>query len=110
MDNYYRILGVKDFASLEEIKIAHRKLAMKFHPDVNDGDKFFEEKFKEIQIAYERLSDSNYRDRYDKVLKISLQNSNPNFMPPTKPIPDQRVRRASPYIYEKGRFIKRRRF
>ena len=46
MDNYYKILGVVNFASLDEIKMAYRKLSKKLHPDVNDGDKFFEEKFK----------------------------------------------------------------
>jgi len=50
MTNCYKVLGVKDFASPEEIKIAYRKLCKKFHPDVNDGDKFFEERFKEIQM------------------------------------------------------------
>ena len=69
MDNYYKILGVKDFASLDEIKTAYRKLSMKFHPDVNDGDKFFEERFKEIQNAYEILTDSNRKRMHDAKLR-----------------------------------------
>ncbi len=114
MDNYYKILGVKDFASLDEIKIAYKKLAKKLHPDVNNGDKFFEEKFKEIQIAHEILSDSNHRDIYDENLKRGFQNIPPNFKTPSKEetkntSSSPRVKRASPYIFEKGRFIKRRR-
>jgi curved DNA-binding protein CbpA len=69
MDNYYRILGVKDFASLDEIKIAYRKLSKKFHPDVNEGDTFFEERFKEIQYAYEVLDDSDKKIKYDAELR-----------------------------------------
>lgn len=71
MTNYYKILGVKDFASLEEIKTAYRKLSKKFHPDVNDGDKFFEERFKEIQEAYEKLTNSRQKEIFDGDLKKS---------------------------------------
>ena len=115
MDNYYKILGVKDFAPLDEIKVAYRKLAMKLHPDVNDGDKFFEEKFKELQVAYEVLSDSNLRNTYDENLKRSFQNTSPNLKTSQKEetkntSSSQRIKRQSPYIYEKGRFIKRKRF
>lgn len=115
MDNYYKILGVMNFASLDEIKIAYKKLAMKLHPDVNDGDKFFEEKFKELQLAYETLSDFNSRASYDENLKRSFQNINPNLKTSQKEETkntslSQRMRRQSPYIYEKGRWIKRRRF
>jgi curved DNA-binding protein CbpA len=69
MTNYYKILGVHDFASNSEIKTAYRKLSKKFHPDVNQGDKFFEERFKEIQSAYEFLCDSIKRQRLDEFLK-----------------------------------------
>mgnify|MGYP001244710124 CR=1 FL=1 len=84
MDNYYKILGVKNFASLDEIKTAYRKLSKKFHPDLNDGDKFFEEKFKELQFVYETLSEANRRNIYDanlkefyrliQILKIQIRN------------------------------------
>lgn len=84
MDNYYKIIGVKNFASLDEIKNAYRKLSKKFHPDVNNGDKFFEEKFKELQLVYETLSDLNRRNIYDanlkefyrliQILKLQLKN------------------------------------
>src|SRR5258708_3627824 len=110
MGNYYKILEVKNFASFEEIKTAHRKLAMKFHPDKNDGDKISEEKFKEIQIAYEILSDLNSRSRYDEILIRSLQNNNLNLNISSKTPQGQRPRRESPYVFEKGRWRKRWRF
>ena len=65
MKNYYEVLGVSNSADLEEIKKAYRKLSKKFHPDKNDGDSFFENKFKEINEAYEILSDSEKRKVYD---------------------------------------------
>lgn len=69
MLNCYKILGVKDFSSLDEIKTAYRKLSKKFHPDVNDGDKFFEEKFKELQNAYEILTDTAQKKIHDERLR-----------------------------------------
>ncbi len=64
--DYYEILGVNKAASGTEIKAAYRKLAMQFHPDRNPGDHQAEEKFKEAAEAYEILSDSNKRARYDQ--------------------------------------------
>ena len=64
--DYYKTLGVARTASGEEIKKAHRKLARKFHPDLNPGDKKSEEKFKEIQQAYDVLSDEDKRKKYDQ--------------------------------------------
>jgi len=65
MKNHYQTLGIKRDTSTVDIKIAYRKLALKFHPDKNDGDKYFEERFKEIQEAYEILHDVNKKVRYD---------------------------------------------
>ncbi|MBK7808488.1 MAG: J domain-containing protein [Saprospiraceae bacterium] len=65
MKDYYYILGVNENASQNEIKAAYRKLSKKFHPDVNDGDKFFESRFKDINEAYEILSDEMQRIIYD---------------------------------------------
>lgn len=65
MKNHYQTLGIKRDASNDDIKKAYRKLAQKFHPDKNDGDKFFEERFKEIQEAYEILSDLYEKGKYD---------------------------------------------
>jgi len=63
--DYYEILGVSRTADEKEIKAAYRKLARKNHPDVNPGDKAAEERFKDISEAYEVLSDSDKRQKYD---------------------------------------------
>ncbi len=65
--DYYKILGVERSASDQEIKKAYRKLAMKYHPDRNQGDKLSEDKFKEINEAYQVLSDSSKKSRYDQL-------------------------------------------
>ena len=65
MKDYYQILGVSRDASLEEIKRAYRRLALKYHPDKNPGDKEAEERFKEINEAYAVLSDPEKRRQYD---------------------------------------------
>src|SRR5579863_3876664 len=65
--DYYEILGVKKSASAEEIRKAFRKLARKFHPDVNPGDKSAEEKFKTLSEANDVLSDPKKRKIYDQV-------------------------------------------
>ena len=63
--DYYKILGVEKSATKDEIKKAYRKLAMKYHPDRNPGNKASEEKFKEITEAHEVLSDAEKRKKYD---------------------------------------------
>jgi curved DNA-binding protein CbpA len=65
LKNHYQTLGLERTATQEQIKQAYRKLALKFHPDKNDGDKFFEERFKQTQEAYEILSDQYEKGRYD---------------------------------------------
>src|SRR3989454_2345102 len=63
---YYELLGVPRKAALKQIRQAYRKLARKYHPDLNPGDKSAEEKFKQIQEAYDVLSDSKKRQMYDQ--------------------------------------------
>src|SRR6266446_9816614 len=64
--DYYDTLGVKRNATEEEIKKAYRKLARQYHPDRNPGDKQAEGRFKEVQDAYDVLSDKNKRAQYDQ--------------------------------------------
>ena len=64
--DYYEVLGVSKNASDDEIKKAYRKLAVKYHPDKNPGDKEAEAKFKEINEAHDVLSDKQKRARYDQ--------------------------------------------
>ena len=65
--DYYKILGVDKKATEKEIRQAYRKLARKYHPDVNPGDKSAEDKFKEINEANEVLSDPEKRKKYDEL-------------------------------------------
>lgn len=73
--DYYEILGVSKDASEQEIKSAYRKLAVRYHPDKNAGDKEAEEKFKEAAEAYSVLSDSDKRARYDRFGHAGLGSS-----------------------------------
>jgi DnaJ-class molecular chaperone len=68
--DYYEVLGVKEDASEAEIKKAYRKLALKYHPDKNPGDKKAEEKFKSISEAYYSLGDAKRRKEYDNLRRM----------------------------------------
>src|SRR6266852_6058953 len=64
--DYYQVLGVPRTASDKEIRSAYRRLARKYHPDLNPGDKAAESRFKELQSAYDVLSDADKRKKYDQ--------------------------------------------
>lgn len=77
--DYYKILGIERNASQEEIKKQYRKLALKYHPDKNPGDKAAEEKFKEISEAYQVLSNPESREKYDRLGSNWKQYENSGF-------------------------------
>ncbi|MGM0445085.1 MAG: molecular chaperone DnaJ [Bacillota bacterium] len=77
--DYYDILGVSKDASQKEIKKAYRKLAKKYHPDMNDGENKSSEKFKEISEAYEILSNPDKRKRYDQYGHSGINEDDFNF-------------------------------
>ena len=71
--DYYEVLGVQKSSNKDEIKKAYRKLALKFHPDKNKGDKAAEEKFKEASEAYHVLSDEKRKTNYDQFGHAAFQ-------------------------------------
>ena len=77
--DYYEVLGVDKSASADEIKKAYRKLAVKYHPDKNPGDKEAEEKFKEAAEAYSILSDADKKARYDQFGHAGVDGAAPDF-------------------------------
>src|SRR6187549_2769721 len=79
MTDYYKILGIEITASQDEVKRAYRKLSIKFHPDKNNGDVFFENMFKQIQEAYEALESPNKRREYDTLFKAKQNEKTVNY-------------------------------
>ena len=72
--DYYEVLGVDKSASADQIKSAYRKLAIKYHPDKNKGDKASEEKFKEASEAYHVLSNQDRKQNYDNFGHAAFEN------------------------------------
>jgi molecular chaperone DnaJ len=77
--DYYEVLGVDKNASADEIKKAYRKLAIKYHPDKNPGNKEAEEKFKEAAEAYSVLSDADKKAKYDQFGHAGVDGAGPDF-------------------------------
>ncbi|MBS5794722.1 MAG: DnaJ domain-containing protein [Clostridiales bacterium] len=78
MENYYKILGVSENLTNEELKKVYRKLAKKYHPDANVGNTQAEEMFKKVSKAYEVLSDETSRAKYDREIKGNFNNFDTN--------------------------------
>src|SRR5258705_3741352 len=70
--DYYKVLGVDRAASQDDIRKAYRKLARKLHPDINPGNKDAENRFKELSVAYDVLSDEKKRKLYDEFGEAGL--------------------------------------
>lgn len=84
MKDYYYFLGISHDASEEDIKKSYRKLSLKYHPDKNPNDDFFSDRFKEIQEAYETLSDKSRRYTYDQNLESHQKSFRYNIPPSIK--------------------------
>ncbi|MET3537551.1 DnaJ domain-containing protein [Chryseobacterium limigenitum] len=84
MKDYYYFLGISQDASEEDIKKVYRKLSIKYHPDKNDNDDFFSDRFREIQEAYETLSDKSRRYAYDQNLESHQKSFRYNIPPSIK--------------------------
>lgn len=84
MKDYYYFLGISQDASEEDIKKAYRKLSLKYHPDKNENDDFFADRFREIQEAYETLSDPGRRRSYDQNLESHQRSFRYNVPPAIK--------------------------
>ncbi|MEQ9287372.1 MAG: DnaJ domain-containing protein [Cyclobacteriaceae bacterium] len=98
MPTYYQILGVAEDALSDEIKAAFKKQALKFHPDRNQGDPAMEELFKELNSAYQTLSNPYTRHRYDMTLKFGSFELPPQ---PTTPPPPRYYRRPRRPIFHR---------
>lgn len=90
--DYYYFLGVNQNATEEEIKKAYRKLSLKYHPDKNDNDDFFEARFREVQEAYDILSDTEKRKYYDQSFGFEHRNTRSNLPPYIKSFSTNKIR------------------
>ena len=84
MKDYYYFLGISHDASEEDIKKSYRKLSLKYHPDKNENDDFFADRFREIQEAYETLNDRDKRKTYDQNLENHQKSFRYNIPPSIK--------------------------
>ena len=104
MINHYHILGIDSEASAEEIKKAYRKLSMKFHPDKNEGDQYFEEWTKKVNAAYEILSNPTKKSAYDFALSQAMEKKETAKPPAPTDNPElallKEIRRYLPEFYD----------
>lgn len=92
MKDYYYFLGIPKNASPEDIKKAYRKLSLKYHPDKNDNDAFFSDRFKEVKEAYETLTNPQTKRIYDQNLGSQQQNIKSMFPPKIKNFSANKIR------------------
>lgn len=92
LKDYYYFLGVASDASEEDIRKAYRKLSVKYHPDKNDDDAFFENRFREVQEAYDTLGDSVKKKAYDLIFNSQLSNMRSALPPVIKSFHVNKVR------------------
>lgn len=92
MKDYYYFLGIPQNASAEDIKKAYRKLSLKYHPDKNDNDEFFSDRFREVQEAYETLTDKDRRSLYDQNLDSQKRNVKSILPPKIKSFSASKIR------------------
>lgn len=102
MKNHFKTLGLTHNATSQEIKAAYRLYSKKYHPDLNNGDKYYEEKFKEVQEAYEYLCDPYYISAYKDYInnpqpsQQAYTYQEPNYSPPPPPVKEKNE--SLPYI------------
>lgn len=84
MKNYYKVLGISENATINEIIDAYKTLAPQYHPDNNKGDRYAEERFIDLSVAYKTLTNSDIRKDYDRILKSVLESSGPKKKTDTK--------------------------
>ena len=92
MKNYYYFLGIQENASGEDIKKVYRKLSLKYHPDKNPGDDYFENRFREVQEAYDILGDPENRRIYDENLGHQQRSYRPTLPPFIKTFTANKIR------------------
>lgn len=92
MKDYYYFLGISPNSSDEEIKKAYRKLSLKYHPDKNENDDFFENRFREVQEAYETLINQTSRELYDQNFSLPKLQTRNNLPPYIKTFSANKIR------------------